>query len=253
LAWNISKLGIDKLPRSLQVVSLKLPTKEFLALSNELELQAAKSYRNQTMINDCVTMIMRLLAKTTSFSQSRLIDASPSQIAMKFSELRREGDPRVGNIYQVAMDEVDRPDKHLMKSLWVNSMESKLFINFFFVNQALRLYFDLRSEKIHDWDPAVRKILDETLTERAEAELKTDLQIEIFQDQVDNLESVGDRPLLRQTIVDYFDRKIDFYERRSKKEAELTELEIRILDQTKIEILKKTQSDLLEAIDHWKK
>ncbi len=248
----INFTGLAELPPSMQVIALKVTAQERLRLTDHLELQAAKGYKNLTMINDCATMVMRALEEHTSFSQMRLIDASPSQIAMAFSSRKTAGDDRVLGVFQVTLAAHSEQKTHLFRNLWINAMESKLFINFFLLNQFRRLWLDLaESGEIQSWDATLEEFFSKTITERAEREINEDLQIEIYREQVQELEKVQDLPLLRASIESYFEEWIEFYRDRAETRREMTALEDRILDQQKIKLLEELRKELLEKIDRF--
>ncbi len=90
---------LAKLPRSIQVISLKLSKAEKANLRRDLELAIAIRYKNETMVNDCSTMIVRALRRNTQIRVRRYLDAFPNTIGMYFSIRKSFDDPQIGNLY----------------------------------------------------------------------------------------------------------------------------------------------------------
>jgi len=149
------------LPRSVQVITLNLSVDERNKLKRYLELQIGKKYANTTLVNDCTTMIMRALSINTSVNVSKIIDASPSQTAMYFAAEKTAGNTKVGPIYQVSLEEADNKHTHLLRNTWINIIESKLFIDLFYLNQPHRLYIDhsLSDEELQYHEPAMQEAM----------------------------------------------------------------------------------------------
>ncbi len=151
MAYRIS--GLDKQPRSVQMVTLNLPKEGKDRLKRSLELSTGMRYRNNTLVLDCASMIVKALKENAGVPIPELIDASPSTVMMvlagmkTFGATNRVGAPLVGDIKQVAMGSVDNPELHFYRNLLINSIEGKLMWFNFPKDKVHRAYFDLRYGK----------------------------------------------------------------------------------------------------------
>ena len=121
----INTLGLDKISRSVQMVTLNLPKEEKDNLRRYFELQTGKAYHNYTLAMDCATMVMKALEKQTQMPVPGIphtgftIDASPSLVMMYMGMLKTlqvknaSGEALVGGINQITMAEKDRAVKHV--------------------------------------------------------------------------------------------------------------------------------------------
>lgn len=206
----IAKLGT--LPRSIQVISLKLSKEEKSALRRDLESATAMRYNNETMVNDCGTMIVRALRRNTQIRVPRYLDAFPNTIGMYFALRKSFGDAEIGNLYQVAIDQTDRPSSHLVRNLYINILEAKIFLYLFPQNAYYREWMEIYNrdnpyfqnydpetlEEIKRWVEDVHQIIDE------------DRQIKIFRQQTAKLRRSDDLDLKNefiQTVREYVDEQ----------------------------------------------
>ena len=244
--------GLDKLPQSMEVVTLKLSSEELDRLNRELETHRAKRYENYTMVNDCATMLLRALSENTWMSSMRLIDASPSQIMMALSAKKAAGETRIGDIFQITIEEHDQPYKHLARNLWINAMESKLFINFFWINQSHRLILEMKTgNELQSRDQATEDVIQREWEKDALAELKADLQIALFEDQVSQIAKVKNLAILQQSVEDYFSELIEDLDGASKSGA--ADLVVREMNRFKVKFLSDKKTELLEKISRFQK
>ena len=149
------------LPRSVQVVTLKLTPEEKANLRRDLELSMGMRYTNETMVNDCGTMIVRALRRHTSINVPRYLDAFPNTIAMHFALRKALGDSQVGDFAQVAIDQADRPMQHLVRNLYINIMEAKVFLYLLPQNAYFREWLEI----YHRDNPELQYYDPETLAE----------------------------------------------------------------------------------------
>ncbi|MEQ1875727.1 MAG: hypothetical protein ABL958_03715 [Bdellovibrionia bacterium] len=171
---SLHATGLDKMPRSVQSVTLHLTPAERLQLKRYLELSSFHAYRNQTLVMDCATMIAIALQRTTSIpvppgtGTPFTIDASPSGMMMYFGILKSlgiqsaDGTPVVQNINQIAMGAKDAPQTHLLRNLYINAVESRVFLSFFNWNAGQRTYMHARygTDNFQYLNPEVRREIE---------------------------------------------------------------------------------------------
>lgn len=161
---EIPKQAIESSGLSVQMITLNLTHAEHDQLRRYLELETGKRYRNHTFVTDCATMIAIALKNSTSININSLIDASPSWNLMYLSLLKSsgvkntEGQPLVGNIFQVDRDDSKDRNKNLIRSSYLNIVEGRFALYLLPYNLAHRGYLEARygTEGLHYWDPEVK-------------------------------------------------------------------------------------------------
>ena len=182
LNQTITKLGLERLPQSLQIITLNLTLQQVGKLQRYLELQMAKEYYNVTFVNDCTTMTLRALSLATDFKFSRLMDASPAQMMMYFSALLALKDRRVSSITQVVLREDFNQWGHLARNSYINILESRIFLDLMWFNQIYRLWIDLTVKELEWYNPEVLAVIQEW-EKFVEEELATNPQIKIIDEK----------------------------------------------------------------------
>ncbi len=245
----IKTLGLDKLPQSLQAVTLNLTEAEVKKLQRYFEMQVGKQYPNATMVNDCATMGVRALQENTSLQISgpgdfiayRAIDASPSQLSLYFAARKSLGAKWVGPIYQITVEEESHP--HLLRNSYINVLESKVFIDLVVFNQVNRLYIDAvyDSESLQFHDAVTKQVLADFRAEYV-ANVNADKQIRLWETlkipllherSVSGQDVEASIRTLSASMNHYFDEKIA----EADAFLELTTLER--LDILKYEVIKR--------------
>ncbi len=153
-------LGLDTLPPSMNVVTIKVGKETAHEIKRELELQVGKRYQNITYMNDCSTMALRKAG-----FHNRLYDASPGLSTMILAAMKTEGDPRIGRIFQVAVGYDPHSKTHLARNLELNLLESSLYLKSFLMNQTGRAIIDIdvakNGDKALEWyDPQIQEMID---------------------------------------------------------------------------------------------
>lgn len=174
---NIGKVfqltGLDQLPRSVQMVTLNLNSLQKDQLKRRLEMSTFSRYQNHTFAMDCATMVAKALSDSTDipipfFEHMPVpIDASPSVMMMYFGLLKSmgiknsDGNQLVGDVGQVAIDRPNEIRMHQLRNLYINSMESRLFLTFFHWNVGIRGYVNVRYgvDQFQFLEPEVRQSL----------------------------------------------------------------------------------------------
>jgi hypothetical protein len=179
--------GLSSLPRSVQIVTLNLDQGEYKRLRSYLEDQTGKRYHNVTFVNDCATMVVRALEKNTSFRFSRVLDASPSQIAMALSVMKASGDRRVESVRLIAVDRSEAGMSQLFRNLYINTMENKIFVAGFLFNQGWRAWIDatMGDGELQSHDDEVREVIEKKWREETEAFMKVHRKIQPVLDAFD--------------------------------------------------------------------
>jgi hypothetical protein len=204
--------GLSSLPRSVQIVTLNLDPEDYKRLRSYLEDQTGKRYHNVTFVNDCATMITRALEKNTTFRFSRLLDASPSQIVMALSVMKASGDTRVESVRLVAVDQAESGMSQLFRNLYINTMESKIFVTGFLFNQGWRACIDatMTDDELQSRDDEVREVIEKKWREETEAFMKVHRKIQPVLDAFEAFErlanddpSRSEKAKLVQELLDY--------------------------------------------------
>lgn len=165
--------GLDQLPRSVQMVTLNLNPAQKDHLKRSLELATFSRYQNHTFAMDCATMVVKALSDSTDvpvpfFKHVPIpVDASPSVMMMYFGFLKSmgvknsDGVQLVGDVGQVAIDRAEEARMHQLRNLYINAIESRLFLTFFTWNAGIRGYVNIRygADQFQSLDPEVRKKL----------------------------------------------------------------------------------------------
>lgn len=243
----IEKTGLDKLPLSVQVVTLNLGRNETMRVRAELERSLGKRYINETGVNDCATMVMRVLNM-----ENQLVDASPSQVLMWFTMQKRMGSDVVESVKTVMIEDQEHPGRHLYRNAAINYLESFYFARLFVMNQAHRFYIDAQypeSSDLQFYSDKMQKVVDSY-----EAETRKNLD----EDQIfykyklkwQRVSQSGDPEKIKEFQMD-----LNRYVEKLKREAEailandnedilpsiLAEHRLKIIDDYKMEILKPLQ------------
>lgn len=209
LAKISSKIGLDNISRSVQMVTLNLSKEQIAGLQRSLEMSMGKTYRNQTLAMDCATMIMLALGKHADVHLPGIqgtgltFDAAPSVVMMYMGILKTlgtknsQGHSLVGDIRQVDMGSEFNKNSTLARSLYINALEGRTFISFFPFNFVNRTYLHARygQENFQFLDPQFKKELEDwqriVTTEFQEGNTAKD---EILLNFIDRARSLGQTP-----------------------------------------------------------
>jgi hypothetical protein len=252
--YLMNKTGLSELPKSVQVVTINLSKEDRSNLKRDLVLKTGNRYANSTFVNDCATMVLRALDKSTDFDmQNRLWDASPSQTAMILATMKAAGNDNIGPIYQVAIEEVDKPIEHLMRNAYINILESKIFIELFHFNQIHRTVIEatLGEEGLESRDPVTEKYIKEWETDIEQLMMK-DLQLQIIEDQVSKYAGLAEDQ--KEEAEKEYRESIDFIFSRFMAKSESlagskeSDLQTIILNEYKLVYLENLKGELLEKL-----
>jgi hypothetical protein len=223
--------GLNQMPRSVQMVTLNLTPAEKDQLKRSLIMATGMRYRNHTLAMDCATMIVNALKDNSEVSVPTLIDASPSMVIIYLGFLKtlgiknKDGLPLVTDIRQVGMGALDKPDLHLYRNLFINSLEGKLLWTFLPFSMTQRAYLHARygQDNFQYWDPEVRAVI-ESWQKTVEEELAEDVsgdQLQRFREEAAALGSVS--PSMRnrewQERHSFFDQIVNSYFQAEKQAA----------------------------------
>ena len=194
--------GLDRLPRSVQMVTLNLSVAGKSALKRRLELATGMNYRNHTLAMDCSSMVAIGLRASSDVVIPELIDASPGSVLMYLAALKstgttnRNGQPLVASFSDVAMSATDKPTMHLLRNLYINALDSRAFWSMFAFSAPQRVILDVRygSENFQYLRPEVEREFTSWQAEESTS-LKSDesdlgLQLGIFEERAQKLGSV---------------------------------------------------------------
>ncbi len=211
---SLQLTGLNKVSRSVQMVTLNLTEKEKADLRRYLELQTGNTYRNFTLVMDCATMVVQALEKQTGVripgTQSLTIDASPSMVMMYLGVLKTvgaknlEGRPLVENVMQIAMADQDQRDKHFYRGLYINAMEGKVFTHFFHYNMVFRQFLHAvhGAENFQFLQPEMRKEIESwhkmIVEDYRSGSNSTDAQLLVF---VEEARKLGQTPVEQRDEV----------------------------------------------------
>jgi len=238
------------LPRSAQVITLNLTPQERHRLKRDLEMSTGMHYHNNTMVNDCATMVFRALRKDTSVSVSPLIDSFPSEIAMYFSMLKSAGSSQVGPIYQVAIGRSEAPVYHLIRNTYINMIEAKMMVAMIPYNEVSRIWMEVvyGSEGFQYRDPLVQVEIN-SWRDDVRSYMESKAQIQTFRMKVARFAREGtqaSRAELAGVIQDYFQGQL--LEARQIVSQPDTDFKDVILNQYRIELLEQERAQLLRTL-----
>lgn len=246
---------LNRLPRSVQIITLKVTPDERDSLKRYFELQVGKRYQNTTFVNDCATMVVRGLEAHSSINFcgfSQLIDASPSQLTMNFAAMKVFNPSRVGEIYLVYTDDEAIGLGHSIRNAYINIVESNLFIEYFFLNQLHRLFVDIRysEEELHNIDPELLEVIKQIEEDTVERWAQ-ETQIRLYEIKIKRIKSEGESYAgqiaeLSQDINSYFHEKIRIV--RETIENPETNRNDLIAANAALEWLEKKREDLLKDL-----
>jgi hypothetical protein len=135
-------LLVKGLERQVRFVELKLSAKEMFLVQRELESNNLKLYRNTTMVNDCSTMIFRVLSKHTSLSINPFVDAYPTTAGQYLGLLKKLGNTQVGTAGLVVEKESNKPYS-FVRNTYVAFLEGNIMISSLLLNAPKRAYVSL--------------------------------------------------------------------------------------------------------------
>ncbi len=124
------KLKLPSSSHSAVVSTLKIDKDERLKLFDYLESNLNKAYKNVTAVNDCATMVVNALKKTTSIEIPALVDASPNQINLWLNSIQLSGKSKVNRVQHVITQDSSREKYHFFRTLFLSAVENRVFIKF---------------------------------------------------------------------------------------------------------------------------
>ncbi len=265
LSEIMERTGLNSLPRSVQIITIRTTREKVDSLTRYLEQQKGKRYRNSTMINDCTTMTLRALKKVGILFDPFFdlatwpFDASPSQTHFLVS-LSQFLSNEIVSTYQVTVDEASDPNLHSFRNAFINLWESHLFIELFWLNQLQRAIITIQydNDQLHNRDPQVQSQIDEWKREAIERIKSSDdfklnsLKIERWE----KIKAEGGAPDLQALEEIIRSRKIQhrqwieqLQDRLKSAQTQLKELEESAAE---LEFLEKYFTDLLDRYEKLK-
>lgn len=125
-------------PRAVRVTTLNLPKDVVAKLQRQLEMNTGKKYENNTMVNDCATMIKRALEENDALQIPVLIDAFPSVSSTYLSLRQAFGDKRVAKTELVTYGTEGKKFFNTARNTYIAMMESKVLTSLLLSNSAYR-------------------------------------------------------------------------------------------------------------------
>mgnify|MGYP006969348318 CR=1 FL=1 len=239
-------------PHSAVVIELNISEEQKSQIIRHLELQNGKNYDNQTGINDCVTMISRVLNQYTSIYIPPLIDASPNMIGQYLAWEHKSGDNKVKSIYQVATQKQEDVVFHSERNTFIAMLESKIFLKNILPFFAARTYFEqTHSEENIQWwnDTKLREI------ESWREDLRIDLEKERNYSNVQKLMDIyeGKEKLEPEEVntlnkyVEILNKRLDEKQEKAKQSLDINvrhDLFSLVRTQEEIEIIQKQKEKI---------
>ncbi len=180
---------IVELPHSANIFTLKIDPKERLYLKDYLERQRNKDYFNVTGINDCASMIVKALKKSTSINLPWSIDASPNQLGMWLNSLHSFGDPLVKKSELIMTQRPEKGKFHALRNSMIASIENKVFIKYFPIMKSIRLFYEVsRSEDEFQWYSEAELAQMDKWYDEVKKELANNVFIAIASQQIRDFE-----------------------------------------------------------------
>lgn len=224
----ISLTGLDRLDRTLTIITIEATEEQVRELSLYLSEQEGKRYMNTTFVNDCNTMNYRALRNigvTLLGPCPQLIDASPGQTAMLHGIQEVLGASNISRVELVRINPEGNDLVYRLRNAWIHQIESHLFISFFLLHQPWRTALDiLRTEdELSNHEPGFREGV-EVLEQESKHEFN---------------ESAGIR-LLRARMKRYLEvgatnEQLDRFESKIKSELEVLESQYKSIVASSVE------------------
>ncbi|MGZ3694059.1 MAG: hypothetical protein ACXWQO_07650, partial [Bdellovibrionota bacterium] len=214
--WNL-------ISRALRITNLNLTDAEVAKLQRDLELNTGKVYDNRTLVNDCATMVKRVLEKNTSLQIPSAIDASPSLSSTYLSLRGTLGDSRIGKTELLVTDKSNNEFALSARNAYIAMLEAKAIWALAPMNAAERVYVDLtkKNEDLQYYVPEVQAAINEwkvKAAERVQSELGSMVDMGTFAQQLDQSKT----PRERKQRIESAKKLLDSVSRSMTEEAEAT-------------------------------
>jgi hypothetical protein len=148
--------------RSMRVTDLYLEPSYVAKLQRELEMNTGKEYQNETMINDCATMLKRALAGPGGVDFPTVIDPFPSLESTYLSLRHTLGDKRIGPTRMLVMGKDAKKGFHLARNTYLAIMEGKVALALLPMNALSRGVLDYSEDKakLQSHPPEIQEKID---------------------------------------------------------------------------------------------
>jgi hypothetical protein len=174
LQMELSAIWSAASQRSVKAVDLHLDPQVVLQMRRELELSTAKTYKNITGVNDCATMIARILSRDTGLKIPTALDPYPITAAAYLSLRSVLGDPRIGKTTML-ISAGSNAQALLARNTWISLIEAKTMLKLLPLSLSQRVYFDLdqKNDELEYYGPTVQAELQKW---------KTDIRTKVHQE-----------------------------------------------------------------------
>jgi hypothetical protein len=249
LDWAALRLGADKLERSIQVVSRRIGEKEVDRLRRKLEMLRGVEYANETMVNDCATMVCR---ETGLWNPLR--DSLPGTLITTLSA-QRVLDPSITDVFEIEADAPHKRKRHIIRNAYINYLEGSLGVSSSWYNLPARAVFDFtKKEKDRQWwTPVGQQVLAEYKTE-SEKENANDGRVILFKRRARQIAALTAeskdvreaKEAFLEVIKDHFDAEIA----HAKEIEEFPQAEQKevLMAKYRLEFLESARSEILETV-----
>lgn len=234
--------------RSVRAVDIQLRPEQLYKLRSQLELQTAKRYKNITGINDCATMIARILKENSTIDVPVIVDAYPTTMGSYLTLRHLLGDSKVGETSMIVPN-TSLKSTYLVRNTWIAMLEAKAMFSLLPVSISRRVYFETTtdSKDISYYDPKIA------------------LQIESWKDQINEeisnqissyslnhkqeLKELSNESL-NQILTDVINPQVEeSMQILSSKDAEFEDI---LLNQEKYNLLIQKKKQILEILTNRK-
>lgn len=192
----LKKFG--EMDRSIDSVVLNLDHTTVLKLRNELMTQVNKDYKNQTFVNSCATMLVRVLQEQNVEISLPFLDASPSILLSQLSidalagRKNNDGQQLIDGIYSL---NYNQGPQNTFRNLMIRQIEGGLQLQVYSLPYRLteRLITDVKNPNLNDFymnDKARKQALLD-IRQNAEADMHMIQEYDLYILEMQQLKEAG--------------------------------------------------------------
>ncbi len=239
-------------PRAVQVIPIQLNQAEYFALIDYFHANEGKAYKNVTHVNDCSTMAMKALRKTTSLHVPKMLDASPFATETALQVFRLVDQKKVSSTMLVIEENLrsESPDSQfLFRNLIINYLDVRIAVAGAILNLPYRAWIEgaYSEEMLQYWDSETIDYFKQ-IQIREESQIRSDPQVEqFFKLARRSKEFAVDKKRLKSIVMMYFDQKLKSADELSKDAS--SDITTRYVTAYRIKAYEEIKNELLLVIE----
>jgi hypothetical protein len=222
----IAFVGMDKLERSVQSVTLNLTREDRNQLKRTLEMNTGKRYRNHTLTLDCSSMVVKALSTSTETFVPFIVDPSPSSVLMYLANLKtlriknKNNENLVADVVHIQIGKKGISEKApLLRNLYINMLEGRVMTSFISFSMLQRSYLEVRySGDLQYWDQETRDYIASWQPQAIEELKATGAgdQIEVFEEAFKQAATAEEKAQVRSVAQVFFEMQLKALDEQNK-------------------------------------